>query len=111
MTTEIDTFTVASDRMLHCPLYRAWLKRELRKLKITQRGAPTAVQDALGQAYRKEITLQYTPVRFEIPLVDQVWGDERYLGVFMESQDCRHPEKDRLFDLLVRLEKAGIYRP
>ncbi|MEM7530403.1 MAG: hypothetical protein AAF416_22665 [Pseudomonadota bacterium] len=110
MTTEIDTITLATDKLLKCPKFRAWLKMEMRRLGISDREAPCAVQSAMEQADRKEITLQYAPVRFEIPLVDDVWVNPRYLREFYASRGCRHPEKDRLIALLVQLIHAGIYR-
>ncbi len=99
--------TVATDKELIDPAYRHLLKFAVRNSGISQREWPTAIQDmfleadGLGFEYR---TVSGEP--YPIPLVDDIWGDERYIRDFLAAEVCEHPEKDRLIDLYFRTAVA-----
>ncbi|MEM8760333.1 MAG: hypothetical protein AAGE83_08440 [Pseudomonadota bacterium] len=88
--------TVPSDEQLRDEEYRAELKTDVRTQGLSERDWPTAIQDMFLRAHLRGMLFQYAPVRFEIPEVDQVWGDERYIRRFLRDDHCRHPAKDRL---------------
>lgn len=114
---------VASDAELEDRKYRERLKaavcREVLHPRIAgegrhgeiigQREWPTAIQDAMLYACIYGINLLYvTDEEFEVPLVDDVWKNERYVRVFLDSEQCKHPEKDRLIDLYFRIMRPEI---
>lgn len=103
-------YTVASDEELRSPSYRGRLKMAVLSLDIGQRDWPTEIQDMFLKEDGKGTAYRYPPRPFEVPLVDDVWGDERYVRMFLHEQTCVSPEKDRLLDLYFRVRYPMIAR-
>ena len=103
--------TVATDDELKSTSYRNRLKLAVRNTGIGGREFPTAIQHMFLRADMRGIEFRYaTEERFPIPLVDDVWCNERYVRVFLASEVCEFPEKDRLIDLFFRVEMPNIAR-
>lgn len=96
MPTSHVTQTVPSDAQLYDLPYRAALQDYVRSQKLSERDWPTAIQEMFLRAYLRGVLFQYAPMRFEIPIVDDVWGNERYVRSFLRDRHCRYPAKDRL---------------
>lgn len=97
------TIIVATDEELKHPVYRYLLKFAVRHTDISQREWPTAIQDKFLEA--DGLGLEYRTAcgrPFATPLVDDVWGSERYLRHFLSAEECAYPEKDRLIDSYYR---------
>ena len=97
----------ATDEELDHAVYRYFLKFAVRNADISQREWPTAIQDKFLEA--DGLGLEYRTAcgkPFPIPLVDDVWGNERYVREFLASEACEFPEKDRLIDLYYRTNLA-----
>lgn len=110
MLKHVRTINVA-DLELYVLPYRNRLKIAVLNTRIGQRDWPTAIQDAMLKAYLSGAQiLTNAGEPFEIPLVDDVWGNERYVREFLASEGCMYPEKDRLLDLFFRLEMPDIAR-
>lgn len=111
MLRRSQTVTVATNEELRRTSYRNRLKLAVRNTGIGQRDWPTAVQDALLHADMRDIKLRYASGEsFATPLVDDVWRNERYVRVFLASEACESPAKDRLIDLYFRVEMPDIAR-
>ena len=103
--------TVATDEELRRPSYRNRLKLAVRNTGIGQREWPTAIQDMFLSADGRGIGFRYICGKsFPVPLVDDVWDNERYVREFLASEVCEYPEKDRLIDLYFRVMMPDIAR-
>ena len=108
---KLRTVFVATDAKLDKKSYRNRLKMAVLNTGIGQRDWPTAIQDMFLYADMKGIDIRDTSEkRIEIPLVDDVWNNERYIREFLASERCVHPEKDRLIDLYFRVMMPDIAR-
>lgn len=102
---------VAPDEDLRRPSYRNRLKLAVRNIGIGQRDWPTEIQNMFLRADRRGTVFQYeSKAPFPIPLVDDVWRNERYVREFLASEECEYPQKDRLIDLYFRVEMPNIAR-
>ena len=111
MLRERTTVTVATDEELRRPSYRNRLKLAVRNTGIGQRDWPTAIQDMFLRADMQGIEFRYASgERFEIPLVDDYWPDERHIRTFMASEACEHPVRDRLIDCFFWTEMLNATR-
>ena len=112
MSRKVRKIEVATLEQLQSTPYRRRLKMAVENTGNGQREWPTAIQDALLHADRRNIGLYYTSgQRFIIPLVDDVWNDnERYMREFMASEECVYPERDRLIDLYFRIMMPDVAR-
>ena len=111
MIRERRIVTVATDEELRRPSYRNRLRLAVRNTGIGQRDWPTAIQDMFLHADLQGVEFQYANgERFDIPLVDDVWRNERYVREFLASEVCEHPQKDRLIDLVFRVEMPDVAR-
>lgn len=97
------TLTVATDAELLDPRYRMTLQWLVFRAGIGQRDWPTLIQDDLRKAYEARVHLQYAPVPYEIPLVDDV-AHERFVRDFMNGKDLSL-EAVRLIDFHFRWER------
>ena len=111
MLRERRIVTVATDEELRLSSYRNRLKLAVRNTGIGQRDWPTAIQDMFLRADMQGIEFQYANgKRFEIPLVDDVWRNERYVREFLASDACEHLQKDRLLDVFLWTEMLNSTR-
>ena len=111
MLKKVRIVTVATDEELRQPSYRNRLKLAVRNTGIGQRDWPTAIQDAFLRADMRGVRFQYASGEyFPIPLIDDVWLNERYVREFLASRKCAFPDKDRLIDLYFRVEMPNIAR-
>lgn len=100
---------VATDEELNSPPYFKRLQMAVRNSGIGERDWPTAIQHSLMIADMRGTVFQYaTREHFPIPLVDDVWGNERYVREFLVFGECKYPAKDRLIDLFYRIEMPEI---
>ena len=97
------TLTVATDDELLDLGYRMALKWSVLRAGIGQRDWPTAIQDDLRESDEMGVHLQYAPVRFEIPLVDDI-AHERFVRDFMNDKDISLAAV-RLIDFHFRWER------
>ena len=100
---------VATDEELRRPSYRNRLKLAVRNTGIGQRDWPTKIQNMFLRADMRDTVFQYESKEpFPIPLVDDLWRNERYVREFLASRECEYPQKDRLIDLYFRVEMPEI---
>ena len=102
---------VATDEELRRPSYRNRLKLAVRNTGIGQRDWPTAIQDMFMHADMRGIQFRRASGKpFPIPLIDDVWCNERYVREFLASEACTYPEKDLLIDLYFRVKFPSVAR-
>lgn len=105
------TITVATDDELQRNSYRNRMKVAVQNVDIGSREWPTEIQNMFLYVDMRGIKLRYANGKpFAIPLVDDVWKNERYVRLFLESDFCEFPEKDRLIDLYFRVTYPDIAR-
>ena len=80
-----NTLTVATNEALANPENRIRLQWRVFREGIAQRDWPTVIQDDMREADELGVRLQHAPVRFEIPLVDDVFPHERYVRDFVNG--------------------------
>lgn len=103
MQTDTQTLTVATDEELMDPRYQMALKWSVLRAGIGHRAWPTVIQDDLRETYETGVRLQYAPVPFEIPLVDDI-AHERFVRDFMNGKELSLPAV-RLIDFHFRWER------
>ena len=102
---------VAKDEDLRRRSYFLRLQLAVRNAGISDREWPTVIQDMFLRADMRGTVFQYESKEpFPIPLVDDVWRNERYVREFLASGECEYPQKDRLIDLYFRVEMPNIAR-
>ena len=103
--------TAATDEELKSPPYFKRLQLAVRNTDLGERDWPTAIQHSLMIADMRGTVFQYaTREHFPIPLIDDVWGNERYVREFLAFDECKYPAKDRLIDIFFRIEMPEIAR-
>ncbi len=101
---------LATTAQINDPVYRARLKLVWRNLDISPRVAPTELQDAMMWFDLSGGQFWLPSERYYVPLVDDVFPNERYLRDFLNSDHCINAEADKLLDLFVRLKYPRIAR-
>ena len=86
-TNPAPKFTLATNAQLEKPSYIARLKLATANSGISDREFPTAIQDMLLEIDMQKGEIWTAPEKVEIPLIDDVWGDERWVRRFLESDD------------------------
>lgn len=105
MSDSISTLTVATDEELQDRTYRTKLQWSVFRAGIGQRDWLTVIQDDMRRTDELGVHLQYAPVPFEIPLVDDVFPHDRYIREFMNDTVGVSLEADRLIDLHFRIRR------
>lgn len=104
MPKEKRSVVLATNEELFDLSYRLGLKVAVINRGIGQRDWPTEIQHALLRADIEGVEIRYeNGDLFEIPLIDCVWKNERYIRIFLASTRCEHPERDALIDLYFKL--------
>lgn len=97
MTSTNLILTVPSDEQLRDEAFRAELKAYVRAEGMSERDWPDAIAEMFLRAYLRGIVFRYAPVPYDIPEIDALWGDLRYVRTFLKDERCRYPAKDRVF--------------
>ena len=103
-------FTLATNAQLKNPPYCARLKLAVANMEISDREWPTEIQDMLLQVDMQNGQIWTAPEQVAIPLIDDVWGDERFVRRFLASETCEHPDKVRWLDLYFRVKHPRVAR-
>ena len=101
---------LATTAQINDPVYRARLQLVWRNLDISPRTAPTKIQDEMMWFDLSGRQFWLPSERYFVPLVDDIFPNERYLRDFLSSDHCLNPEADKLLDLFVRLKYPRIAR-
>lgn len=92
------------------PVFDARLKIVLKSLGVTDRDMPTLIQDLILKIDMQGGAI-WRPAEFVEPvLIDDVWGNPRFLREFMKSQPGAHPEKTKWLAFYVMMEHPHLYR-
>ena len=103
--------TVAAVEELRRRSYWNRLKMAVLNTGIGEREWPTEIQNMFLHADMQGAKFRYECGKpFPIPLVDDVWGNERYTRIFLSLEECVYPAKDRLYDTFFRVKFPNIAR-
>lgn len=109
-TNPTPKFTLATNAQLAKPSYVGRLLVATVNSPISDRDWPMAIQDMLLEIDMQNGKIQTAPETVEIPLIDDVWGDERWVRRFLESDGAVDPNKVRWLDLYFRVKHPRIAR-
>lgn len=92
------------------PAFDARLKMILKSLGISDRDMPTLIQDLILKIDMRGGVI-WRPAEFVEPvLIDDVWGNPRFLREFMSAPPGANPEKVKWLAFYVMIEHSRLYR-
>lgn len=109
-TNPTPIFTLATNAQLETPSYVDRLKVGTANVGISDREWPNHIQDMLLEIDMQNGEIRTAPEKVEIPLIDSIWQDERWVRRFLESDGPVDPTKVRWLDLYFRVKFPLIAR-